>query len=319
MDSNIEVSVRVITYKHEKYIRQTLDSIFGQKTNFNFQVIVGEDASPDNTREILLEYKEKYGDRLILVLHDENVGVSKNSLSINKYVKGKYVANLEGDDYWVDEYKLQKQYDFLESHPEYSAVGANFMTIESDGTIFNNDALQIKKNRTYSMKDWLKDGYSVHTCTIFYRNIFPYNDPRFIELRQAAPTMGDTITFSLLYQAGLIYVFKDVMSAHRRAGRNDTSSFSHHEKFNAIKHSYMRLNIKNALEKYFDYKYDFSPLISNRIAYVKILKLTGATKYPSSEMRKLMKLLPLRVQLDAYYRTIRIFCKKTIKKVQRML
>ena len=118
--SNIEVSVCIITYMHEKYISQALDSVFMQKTNFDFEVIVGEDASTDGTREILLEYKEKYGDKLVLVLHDENVGVSKNSISVQKKVRGKYIASLEGDDFWTDEYKLQKQYDILEKYPQYS-------------------------------------------------------------------------------------------------------------------------------------------------------------------------------------------------------
>ncbi len=121
-NEKIEVSVTIITYCHENYIRQCLDSVFSQVTDFDFEVIVAEDASPDNTRHILLEYKEKYGDRLILILHDKNLGPNGNTASLVPYIRGRYVALLEGDDCWVDNRKLQKQYDILEKHPEYSAV-----------------------------------------------------------------------------------------------------------------------------------------------------------------------------------------------------
>ena len=133
----IMVSVIIITYNQEQYIRQCLDSVFAQKTNFKFEVIVAEDASPDNTRAILLEYKEKYGDQLVLVLHDENVGPSKNSRSAREVVQGKYVTGLEGDDYWTDEYKLQKQFDILENHPQYSAVCCDYAIVSADGKMIS--------------------------------------------------------------------------------------------------------------------------------------------------------------------------------------
>ncbi len=315
----IEVSVAIITYRHENYIRQTLDSVFMQKTNFEFEVIVGEDASPDNTREILLEYKEKYGDKLVLVLHDENVGVSQNARSVYEKVRGKYIANVEGDDFWTDEYKLQKQYDILEKNPQYSAVCSDFMSVSPSGKVNSKSVLKIKKDTVKTMKDWICDGYTLHTCTIFRRNIFPQNDEKYIKLKTAEPTMGDLITFTLLYDAGDIYVLKDVMSAHRAAGEKDISSYSYAQKTKAIEYTYMFMRIIRNLEKYLDYKYDLSPRICNRIANVKIQKIHGSVVYKSSEMKVLMKSLPLKMVINVYYRMIKSIFKGGFKKVRSVL
>ena len=313
---DVKVSVCIITYNQEKYIRQTLDSVFMQKTNFNFEVIVGEDASPDNTREILLEYKEKYGDQLVLVLHDKNLGVSANAVSVRAKVRGKYTASLEGDDYWIDEYKLQKQYDILENNPRYSAVYHDMMLIDAEGNVVKDKELNLKKDRVKTMKDWLKDGYTLHTCSGFRRHsVFKETDEKYIKLRTAEPTMGDLITFTLLYDAGDIYVMKDVMAAHRKAGKNDTSSFSYKQKSEAIKYTYMFMRIMHNLETYFDNKYDFSARICNRIASVRLKKLVGRIDYDQSQMRNIMKELSVKMRIDVYRRMVKMGIQKVLKRI----
>lgn len=284
-DKKPEVSVTIITYGHEKYIRQCLDSVLTQETSFPFEVIVAEDASPDNTRQILLKYKEKYGDQLILILHDENLGPSANSASIRPFIKGKYVAIVEGDDYWTDKHKLQKQYDLLEKHPEYSAVCSDNMTVDPSGNIIANTNLDLQEDIIKTMKDWQNEPYSVHTCTIFRRNIFPNNDPRYIELRRKTPTMGDIISFSVLYDYGPIYVMKDVMAAHRIAGKSDSSSFTIRNKKDPLKYTKLFIQIFTNVEDYFDNKYDFSKRKCIKVALVKIGKITGYYQYAADEMR----------------------------------
>ncbi len=314
--SDIAVSVCIITYKHEKYIRQALDSVFMQKTNFDFEVIVGEDASPDNTRQILLEYKEKYGDKLILVLHDENVGVSKNGRSLGPHIRGKYVASLEGDDYWTDEYKLQKQYDLLENNPRYSAVCSDFMSVNPEGEVLKSSVLNLKKDIVKTMHDWIYNGYSLHTCTIFRRNIFPpYSDEKYARLRTAEPTMGDLITFTLLYDAGDIYVIHDVMSAHRMAGKNDTASFSYANRTKAIEYTYMFARIIRNLEEYLEHRYNLTPRLCWRIAVLKLEKLRGNIQYDEKEMRKLMGTLSVKNRIWIYYKMVELVFKKCLIKL----
>lgn len=319
-DSNIKVSVCVITYKQENYIRQCLDSIFMQKTNFNFEVIVAEDASPDNTRQILLEYKEKYGDKLKLVLHDENVGVSKNSLSGRILAKGDYIASCEGDDYWTDEYKLQKQFDILEAHPEYSAVASDYMTVSPDGEIVISGNLNLNKDITKSMKNWLNEGFTLHTCTNFIRSkVLPVHDEKYQKLRTVAPTMGDVITYTLLYDYGDIYVLKDVMAAHRIAGVNDTSSFSRTNKTKAIQYSYYFYDIVKALEEYLDYKYDFTPIFINRLNVIKLGQLSRTLCFENKDFKLLLDKLSLKYKIIFYFRLVKRGAKRVLGKIKRKL
>ena len=129
------VSVRVSTYNHEKYIAQCIESILMQKANFPFEVIIGEDFSADGTREIVLAYQKKYPDKIKVILSEQNVGAARNSLRIQQACQGKYHSMCEGDDYWIDPLKLQKQVDFMEAHPDVSLCFHNaFVLNESAAT-----------------------------------------------------------------------------------------------------------------------------------------------------------------------------------------
>lgn len=119
------VTIRCLTYNHEPYIRQCLEGFVMQKTNFRFEAIVHDDASTDGTAAIIREYAEKYPDIIKPIYETENQ-YSKHDGSLqrilNEHTHGKYIAICEGDDYWIDPLKLQKQVDFLENNPEYGLV-----------------------------------------------------------------------------------------------------------------------------------------------------------------------------------------------------
>ena len=124
------VSITVATYQHVNYIKQCLDGILSQKTDFKIEIVLGEDGSTDGTQEICKEYAEKYPDVVRLFIRDRKLSQYKdengktfrfNALWCRMSSKGKYIAWCEGDDYWTDPYKLQKQINFLESNPEYIA------------------------------------------------------------------------------------------------------------------------------------------------------------------------------------------------------
>ena len=114
------VSVRVATYNHEKYIAQCIEGILMQKADFPFEVIIGEDFSSDGTRKIVLSYREKYPNKIKVLPSEQNIGAAQNSLRIYQACQGKYHAMCEGDDYWIDPLKLQKQVDLLEANPAIS-------------------------------------------------------------------------------------------------------------------------------------------------------------------------------------------------------
>ena len=128
------VSVRVVTYNHEKYITQCLEGILMQKTDFPFEVIIGEDCSTDGTRQIVLSYEKRYPEKIKVLLPAQNLGSLRNSLQIQQTCQGKYQAMCEGDDYWIDPLKLQKQVNFMEAHPAVSLCYHNaFILDESLG------------------------------------------------------------------------------------------------------------------------------------------------------------------------------------------
>jgi glycosyltransferase involved in cell wall biosynthesis len=120
--ANPLVSVVTLTYNHEPYIAQAIESVLAQKADFPFEYVIGEDCSTDRTRAIVDGYARRYPDVIRVVSGPVNVGALANIIRVNGAMRGKYIATLEGDDFWSDETKLRRQVDFLERHPEYGVV-----------------------------------------------------------------------------------------------------------------------------------------------------------------------------------------------------
>ena len=137
------VSICCITFNHKDYIRETIDGFLLQNVSFAMEIIIHDDASTDGTREILLEYKEKFPDLIHLILQDENQ-YSKGNKPLNKFVfpqaKGRYIAICEGDDYWTDPNKLQRQVDFLEENPNLIFCYHHASILDFDGEIISGNA-----------------------------------------------------------------------------------------------------------------------------------------------------------------------------------
>lgn len=138
------VSVCMISYNHEKFIVKALDSILMQKVDFEYEIVVGEDCSTDNTRKILLQYSEKYPGLFKIILQKSNAGPVQNEYDVFKASSGKYIAVLESDDYWLDEYKLQKQVDFLENNQDYGLIFTDICLVDE-----NNEKLPDEIQKKY--------------------------------------------------------------------------------------------------------------------------------------------------------------------------
>src|SRR5882724_8384009 len=135
MSSISKVSVCLITYNHVKYISQAVDSVLLQQTNFDWELIIADDFSIDGTRDIIHDYSDKYSDRIRLLLQKENVGPAKNWLDLISSARGEFIAYFEGDDYWVDPNKLQKQIDFLENHKDFVAHSHNAWVLQNNNFV----------------------------------------------------------------------------------------------------------------------------------------------------------------------------------------
>lgn len=160
MKNNPLVSVLCLVYNHEPYLRQCLDGFVMQKTDFGFEAIVHDDASTDNSAAILREYAEKYPDIIKPIYEVENQyrkgtlrAIMDNAVSDSS----KYIALCEGDDYWTDPHKLQKQVDFLESHPDYGMCFTNFNILRENGQL--EKSVLGQKGRPYEFSnvgEWIK-------------------------------------------------------------------------------------------------------------------------------------------------------------------
>lgn len=132
MNPEIIVSVLCICYNQEKYIRDALEGFVNQKTNFNYEVIISDDASADNTQNIIKEYQMNYPNIIKPIYRKENIGANSNFMDSYNKCKGKYVAICDGDDYWTDQKKLQKQIDFLEKNQDFAMSSHAVKTIYLD-------------------------------------------------------------------------------------------------------------------------------------------------------------------------------------------
>jgi glycosyltransferase involved in cell wall biosynthesis len=166
------VSVQMITYNHKPYIAQAIEGVLQQKTDFPVELVIGEDCSTDGTREIVLEYQKKNPDIIRVVTSDHNVGAHGNWYRVPKACRGKYIAFCEGDDYWHNPQKLQKQIDYLEAHPEVGMVHSDVVLHEVEtGRRFPSYYTKTKMlhNRNNILKDMIELKYHVQTCSAVVR------------------------------------------------------------------------------------------------------------------------------------------------------
>ena len=213
MNDKITVSVFMMTYNHEKYIAQALDSVLMQQVDFKYEIVLGEDCSTDKTRNIVVEYSERYPGKFKLILHKSNVGAINNQNEVFSNCTGKYIAILEGDDYWTDPLKLQKQVDFLENNVDFGLVCTNYFSKEIE-IIQSADSV-------ITLKDILKDS-SIGTLTVLYkRNLLIEYNSRNVNL-----SMGDFPMWIYLCKKAKIYKLADYTAYYRilddsATGRNN--------------------------------------------------------------------------------------------------
>lgn len=206
------VSVECVAFNHGKYIRKCLESIVSQKTTFQFEVVVHDDASTDDTAEVIKEFAEKYPEIIVPILEEENQYSKRDGTIekiINEKLRGKYTAFCECDDYWTDEYKLQKQVDFLESHQEFSACAHQSEIIGDATGLFRNDVPSV-----ITMQDLVINSRFFHTASMMWRT----------EIRTSLPIMtqpivsGDKLMCLQLATYGPIFYMPDVMCVYRKHG-----------------------------------------------------------------------------------------------------
>jgi glycosyltransferase involved in cell wall biosynthesis len=206
------VSISCITYNHAPFIRECLDGFLMQQTNFPFEILIHDDASTDGTKEIIEEYTVRYPNLIFPIFQTENQyskGVRGMMPKFNfPRARGKYIALCEGDDYWTDPLKLQKQVDYLEANPEYS-ICFHPVQVLNNG-VFEKDELR-KVGETTTINDLAKGNY-IHTPSVVFRNgLFDHNAPIFKKI-----PAGDYLVHMLNSKKGLIKKLDEPMAVYRK-------------------------------------------------------------------------------------------------------
>lgn len=224
------VSIICLVYNHEPYIRKTIESFLMQKTDFDYEIIIHDDASTDRSLEIINEYKNKYPDKIVVISQKENKyqkGINITSTFIYPIIKGKYISCCEGDDYWTDCNMLQEQADFLESHSDYVAIGGITRFYNDE----NEEVLESKPRKKYYNREIKKAEHykdklaSIGTATLMYRSEIK-NNVNYLNARKESPRIGDTLLSSILFEQGKVFVVGKTYQHHRIQTRKNASNFN---------------------------------------------------------------------------------------------
>ncbi|MBO5836929.1 MAG: glycosyltransferase [Oscillospiraceae bacterium] len=240
MTGEVMVSVAMMAYNHEKYIRKALDGVLSQKCNFKYQIVVHDDASPDHTADIIREYAEKYPDIIIPIYQTENQYSQKVNIRtfMDEKLTGKYLAFCECDDYWCDENKLQKQVDFLEAHPDFVAVGHNVKFIDEAGNDYQGvvpKAWTQMKSHVFTLREannYQMWGQLASRLVVNYNRIPEFREKYYVCRDKCRHANGDTSDSLFYFLQSKVYVMADVMSCYRKT----TSGTSYSARQTGINH-----------------------------------------------------------------------------------
>lgn len=246
----VMVSIQCLVYNHEPYLRDCLNGFVMQKTNFRFEAIVHDDCSTDNSADIIREYAKRYPDIIKPIFEKENQ-YSKHDGSISHIMDaastGRYIALCEGDDYWIDPNKLQIQFDFMESHSNYSMC-FHTVNIEENGKITHNDKKSdIEKD--LQTEDFICGGGGFcGTCSLFLKSEIRKTYPKF---RQIA-TVGDYPLQVFAAASGKVHYFPQTMSVYRYESVGSWTSRNQSRMYNQFLNDFVWLK---EFDKFSDYKY----------------------------------------------------------------
>lgn len=260
--NDILVAIHCLTYNHEPYIRDCLDGFIMQKTNFKFVAIVHDDASTDCTASIIREFADKYPEIIYPIIETENQW-SKYDGSLERIMReaidatgAKYVAMCEGDDYWIDPYKLQKQVDILESDETLMACATNTITISNTGDVlskYKKNIVKDNKEGRYNLRDFMHTTHQYPTASVVYRRNHTEKVREYSRIT-SNPYFGDWNLWIALHIIGDFYYLDETTCAYRINPTSVTHSNVNKRRFGLAKANFEIIkNVQSILpEEYAD-------------------------------------------------------------------
>ena len=206
----MKLSILIITYNHEKYIAQALESVLSQQVDFDYEIVIGEDCSTDSTRAIVLRYQQCHPGKIRTVLPTINLGVVRNFVQTYHACTGEYVALLEGDDFWTSQTKLQNQVTFLDANPEYVGCFHDVAVVDSSSSPIANPFFSHPPREIQNLKD-VTAKFCIPTCsTVFRRKIVTSFPEWFFEM-----PMCDWPLHVLLAEHGSLRYIPEKLASYR--------------------------------------------------------------------------------------------------------
>jgi glycosyltransferase involved in cell wall biosynthesis len=237
----------MITYNHEKFIAQAIGSVMMQLVNFDYELVIGEDCSTDNTRAIVIDFHQRYPDRIRVLLHDQNQGLrgQNNFVQTLKACQGQYVAILEGDDYWTCPDKLQKQVDYLDRQPDSAICFHNAIAFYEDGSYPQREICLPNQMEKSTIEDLLLSDF-IPTCSIMFRR------DKFLGFPDWVQRLGqsDWPLEVMIAQHGFIRYIDEVMAAYRVHPGGIWSSLS------PINNVLQKIEFYTNINDYLNHEYD---------------------------------------------------------------
>lgn len=300
--NEIKVSISCIAYNQEDYIADAIESFLMQKTNFKYEILIHDDASTDKTAEIIKEYEKNFPDIIRGVYQTENQyskGIKVTTTFLAPLYKGKYVAVCEGDDYWIDENKLQKQYDYMEAHPDCNLCVHGSVEVKADTKTVLSKSVISDKIEEYDIVDAIKGiGRKVATNSFFCRTEYRKMTPDFMKI---APCGDYVLPILCTKDGGSISYLPYIMSAHRARAKNSMNE-SWNKDSEKLKIYYERFDdMLVVLDEYTDYTYsEYIKAESVRNWYVFYVWTKNKKKLKEEPYKSYKKSLNFKVRLRQY-------------------
>ena len=213
------LQIKMKVYNHEKYLAQAIESVLMQRTNYVYELVIEDDCSLDRSWEIISDYQQRFPEKISALHWNYNTfRLGYNPVLLSKYLTAKYISHLEGDDYWTDIYKIQKQISFLDKHPEIIGVAGNIRVVNEDGSKQHRDyRLYPYQDSHICGKEYIKNYQMIaHISAITFRNFFlDWDEERFtyFSLNKAN---GDDKICAILGLTGDVYYSSEIYGDHRR-------------------------------------------------------------------------------------------------------
>lgn len=205
----MKLSVAMITYNHERFIAQAIESVLAQQVGFDYEIVIGEDFSTDGTRAVILELQRRYPGRIVALLRERNIGAMRNFAETIAACQGQYVAFLEGDDYWTSVNKLREQVDFLDAHADCALCCHRVKFLDETGCA-DFDVFPPRAAGQYTIEDLLKGNFVMTCSTVLRRDLIGPLPAWFFELK-----LGDWPLFAMVTRHGKIELMDEIMAAYR--------------------------------------------------------------------------------------------------------